>query len=266
MLTSVLSAIVIVGALNAPDLTAVGTPAVQPSCSRLDPAVRSRFAPGSRVVILLAAGDAVPDGMRDAYREMALTVLDCVGENSRAEIFPITESGIQTAAAFSGAIATPPPRNTNELWIVGQRKRLAKEGSEAIDRMLDSQRHGETDILGTLFAAGESLHRPPEAPKSIVVVISKGFPKGSYTFAKNPEKSATDVVRRLRTENRLPNLAGTDVFIVGVTKPASSREMKFDTANIRGLCVFWAILIKEAGGTKVLGECPPTLPGLTPPL
>ena len=266
MLISVLAAVIIVGAFNAPDRTAVGTPTGQPSCSRLDPAVRSRFSPGSRVVILLASGDAVPDGMRDAYREMALTVLDCVGENSRAEIFPITESGIQTAATFSGAIATPPPNNTNKLWIVSERRRLVKEGSEAINSVLDTPRHGETDILGTLFAAAEALHLPPEASKSIVIVISKGFPKGAYSFAKNPAKSATDVVRQLRMENRFPNLAKTDVFIVGVTKPATSGEMKFSPADIRGLCVFWAILIKEAAGTKVLGDCPPTLPGLTPPL
>jgi hypothetical protein len=218
------------------------------------------------VVILLASGDAVPDGMRDTYRQMALAVLDCMDVNSRVDIFPITNDGIQTSSAFSGAIATPPPRNSNPYWIVGQRQKLLKEGSQVIARVLDAPPHGQTDILGTLFAAGESLHRTRESSKSVVVLISKGFPRGAYSFAQDPAKNASDVIRRLREEKRMPNLVGSDVFVVGITRPPSSDVMKLTAANIRGLCVFWAILIKEAGGTKVLGDCPPTLPGIPSPM
>lgn len=248
---------------------AAGAQGVGPSpCARLDASVRAQFAPGARVEILLAAGNTVPDGMQQSYREMATAVLGCLGEGSRVELFPITDSAYGSAPVFSGEIAPPPPGNTNPLWGPNERGKLTSAAGTAIDQVLRPRRYDGFDPLSALSAAGEALHREPLHAKRIVVMIGNGWPQTKsldlFHYGRNPAARAPAVIRMMKADHTLPNLQDTTVFVVGFD--SGVRWMNMRARAMQGLCDFWDALIRASGGTKALHDCPPTLPGLTLPL
>jgi hypothetical protein len=261
--------VVLVGLFGAAPTAVPAQPGPAAGCQLLDAAVRARFEPGAQVEILLAAGNTVPAGLRDTYREMAVTVLSCLGEGARVELLPITDSSYGVAPAFSGTIAPSPPGNTNPLWGHNERGKLMNAGSTAIDSVLATpHKYDGFDPLGALHAAGEALHRGATRTKLIAVVIGNGWQQTKHVnlfrYGHNPAQHAADVIRSLKADRTLPNLANTDVFIVGVTR--GDRRLNMSEREIQGLCDFWGAVIRAAGGTKVLHDCPTTLPGLTLPM
>jgi hypothetical protein len=238
-------------------------------CGAVDESVRARFTPGARVAIMLAAGNTVPAGMRDTYREIALAVVSCLGEGSHVDVLPITDNGYDAAPAFSGTLEPPPPGNSDPLWPRTQLARLESAASAAVDRILGSTHpYDGSDPLGTLHAAGESLHRSATPTRLIAVMIDNGWQQTKrldlHHYHQNPGRRAGDVIRALKADGTLPNLRRTDVLVVGVT--SGSRGMSMGGPELQGLCDFWGAVIRASGGTKVLADCPMTLPGLTLPV
>ncbi len=83
-----------------------------------------------------------------------------------------------------------------------------------------------------------------------------------FRYRDNPANHANDVIRKIKADGTLPNLAGTDVVIAGITR--GDRRLKVGAAQLKGLCRFWGSVIKAGNGTMTL--CNSVLPGMVAPL
>src|SRR6202035_5336612 len=100
----------------------------------------------------------------------------CAGPGTRIELLPITDTGMGRPPAFTASVPTPPPNNTNPLRLQMERDEFVKAGGATIDSIVAPQRtYGGFDPLGTLHAAGDSLHRAATSSKLVVIIIGNGW-------------------------------------------------------------------------------------------
>jgi len=238
-------------------------------CKTLDEDFRKvEFPAGARVELLLAAGNTIPADRQSSYAEMAKAVLACAGPGTRIELLPITDTGLGRAPAFSAFVPTPPPHNSNPLRLQLERDEFVKSGAAVIDSVVARTRtYGGFDPLGTLHAAGDSLHSAPSSSKFLVIMIGNGWQQTKtaniFRYNENPARHADDVIRKLHADGTLPNLSATEVIIVGIA-PGEPR-LKMGSAEIAGLCNFWRAVVAAAGGTIRPGNCASVLRGFTVP-
>ncbi len=181
----------------------------------------------------------------------------CVTGDSRIELLPITSSGVGIPPVFARAV---PRIDPNGVPLQEQKKRaqFLEAADAAIKDVLNATKpFDHSDPIGTLYAAGEALHRPPPEGKRVVIVIANGWQQTKnidiFVYRKNPAAQADRVIDFLRQQNALPNLAGTNVVLhrlrAGRRRPSDdadgddppvrlleegrSREPRFDAAAVR---------------------------------
>jgi hypothetical protein len=228
--------------------------------------IKAWLPPGARVELLVAAGNTIPAGYWPRYREAASAILACAGDGAVVELLPITDSGASVSPLFVATAPTPPPDLNNPLRLRLEREQFLKHSIPAIETLYTTTtKFGGFDPLGTLQVAGESLHHG-SAGKLVVVMIGNGWQQTDHVnlfrWGDNPANHADDVVRRLKSDGTLPNLATTDVVITGLTR--GDLRLKMGSAEITGLCTFWGKVV-QAGHGKVVW-CKAFLPGMTAPL
>jgi len=226
----------------------------------------TRFAPAPRVELLLAAGNTVPADprMRTLYERLAIAVVDCVPSGVPVDVYPITDFGVGRGAVFSG---TAPRDTSNPLLDQREREAFTRTSRSRIDAVVNVRRaYAGSDPLGTLYTVGDSLHATPLSGPVLVVIITNGWQQtrtlNLFRYNDDPSKHANEIVRRLRGEGALPNLAGTDVAFAGISR--GDERMKMGYREVIGLRRFWSRLVDAAGGTLVNFD--ETLPGIVAPL
>ncbi len=241
--------------------------ATRPDACPVDDAFwNARFAPASRIELLVAAGNTVPADprVRTLYGRLAAAVIDCVPPGTRADVYPITDFGVGRGPVFAG---TAPRATSNTLLDQRDREAFARSSEERIDGILGVRRaYTGSDPLGTLYTVGESVHAAPASGPALIVLVTNGWQQtptlNLFRYNDDPSKHADEIVRRLRREGALPNLSSTAVAFAGVTR--GDVHMKMGYREVIGLRRFWNRLITAAGGTLVNFD--EALPGIVTPL
>jgi hypothetical protein len=198
---------------------------------------------------------------------MAAAVMACVADNTRVELYPITDVGVGRPPFFVATAPGATATNTSWLRIQVERDQFVTAAAAAADSVVNTRRtYDGFDPLGTLFAAGEALHRGSTSAKQIVIVIGNGWQQSKrvnlFRYNDVASKHADEVIQQLRGDQILPNLAGTDVAFAGVVR--GDKRMKVGDREIVGLRIFWDRIVRASGGTLVSFD--PVLPGFTAPL
>ncbi len=238
--------------------------AEEPNKCELEDAVRSDLLTNVRVELLLAAGNTVPHDRRASYEQIAHAVMACVTGDSRIELLPITSSGVGIPPVFARAV---PRIDPNGVPLQEQKKRaqFLEAADAAIKDVLNATKpFDHSDPIGTLYAAGEALHRPPPEGKRVVIVIANGWQQTKnidiFVYRKNPAAQADRVIDFLRQQNALPNLAGTNVVFTGFALGDAGLQMT--PMEMIHLCDFWKKVVHASHGSTPL-PCEQVLPGMT---
>jgi len=256
-----LSALLYAGAR--PDVAA--SQAARPASCPLDGDFwAAHVAPAARVEVLLAAANTVPVPQRPLYARMATAAVDCAPAGARVDLYPITDVGVGRAPVFSALAPNP---TSNELLNQREREGFVATGRARVDDVIGARRTFEgSDPLGTLYAAGEAIHRAPPRGRVLVIVIANGWQQtrevNLFRYNDDPSKHAGEVVTRLRADGAMPDLRGTDVAFAGVTRGDS--RMKMGYREVIGLRRFWEAIVRAAGGAVVSFD--EVLPGLVTPV
>jgi hypothetical protein len=219
---------------------------------------------GASVELLVAAGPSIPGGRWPAYRAMATAVAGCAPAGTSLTVRPITDHSLTELPLFSGAIPEQNGQNAvNPLRYATDVRAFAGREAAAVDRLpaLGTSDRG-SDPLGALTAAGQSLQLGPGGTKHVVVAVFNGWQQtralNLFAYRRDPAASTAAALRSLRSSGALPDLAGSDVVIVGLTPGVSS--MQTNDAQLAGLCRFWRGVVEAGGGTLKL--CAAALPGI----
>ncbi|HEY6236155.1 MAG TPA: hypothetical protein VIW69_13735 [Candidatus Elarobacter sp.] len=219
----------------------------------------------AQIEILLAAGITAPNPQKDQFAQIARAVFVCAQTDALIDLVPITDTGFGRGPLFSATAPGPHNGQTNPLRIKKQKEELEKRAALAIHTVLFTpEQFTGSDILGTLWTAGNAL-RQSGAPKRVVVIVANGWHQTRsidiFTYHKPPDLVAGDVVKKLRAEHRMPNLTDTDVFVAGISKGANG--MRIDEGGLSSLCTFWRKIVTESGGVMHDDSCGRMLPGMT---
>ncbi len=229
--------------------------------------IKGWLPPGARVQLLVAAGNTIPTlpvKLWPSYREAALSIFACAGEGSAIELLPITDNGASVAPLFVTTAPTPTPGLNNPLRERLEREQFVNHSVAAVDSLnTTTTRFGGFDPLGALQLAGESLHHGAGNGKLVIVMIGNGWQQTDrinlFRWRDNPANHADDVIRRLKADRTLPNLAGTDVVIAGLTR--GDPKLKMGPAEFMGLRTFWEKIVAASHGHLVWNQA--YLPGMT---
>jgi hypothetical protein len=230
-----------------------------------DSFVKTELPAGAQVEVLLAAGMTAPADRKAQYAEMARAIFTCANTGASIALVPITDAGYGRGPAFNGVAPGPRPGFTNHLLIEKQKKKFVEDAGAAIDNVLQTtEQYDASDPLGTLYAASNALHRG-SGTKRVIVMIANGWPQTKafnlFRYGDHPGDHATDAVNMLRQYNgALPDLAGVDVFVAGISK--GDRGIRINELQLASLCLFWRRVIHASGGTMQADWCGRTLPGM----
>jgi hypothetical protein len=229
--------------------------------------IKGWLPPGARIELLVAAGNTIPLRLWPSYREAALSVIACAGDGSAIELLPITDNGATVAPLFVTTAPTPTPGLDNPTRERLLREAFVKSSVAAVDSLnTTTTKFGGFDPLGALQLAGASLHHGTPGSKLVVVMIGNGWQQTDrinlFRWRDNPAKHADDVIRQLKNDRTLPNLAGADVVIAGLTR--GDPKLKMGAAEYAGLQTFWERIIAASHGHLVCNQA--YLPGMTAPL
>jgi hypothetical protein len=227
--------------------------------------VSTELVPKSQIEILLAAGVTAPNPQKDQFAEIARAIFVCAETDALIDLVPITDTGFGRGPLFSATAPGPRPGHTNKLIIDKQKRELEKRAAVAIHTVLFTpEPFTGTDILGTLWTAGNSLHQS-EVSKRVVIIVANGWHQTHgidlFTYKLPPHRIVGDVIKKLRAEHRMPNLTDTDVYVAGISKGASG--MRIDEGGLSSLCTFWRTIVSESGGVMREDACGRMLPGMT---
>jgi hypothetical protein len=220
----------------------------------------------AQIEILLAAGVTAPTPQKDQFAQIARAIFVCAETDALIDLVPITDTGFGRGPLFSATAPGPRPGHTNKLIIDKQKRELEKRAAVAIHTVLFTpEPFTGTDILGTLWTAGNSLHQAPQGSKRIIIIIANGWHQTHgidlFTYKLPPDRIVGDVIKKLRAEHRMPNLGDTDVYVAGISKGASG--MRIDEGGLSSLCTFWRTIVSESGGVMREDACGRMLPGMT---
>ena len=226
--------------------------------------IKSWLPAGARIELLVAASNTIPTNLWPRYKEAATAILACAGEGAVIEVLPITDSGASIAPLL---IATVPVTGANQLRSRLEREAFVKHSIAAVDTLYTTTAtFTGFDPLGTLQVAGESMHHAAPSGKLVVVMIGNGWQQTDrinlFRWHDNPAKHADEVVRQLEAEGTMPNLAGADVVVTGLTR--GDPRLKMGTAEFTGLRTFWKKIVDAGHGKLVWDQA--FLPGMTAPL
>jgi hypothetical protein len=232
--------------------------------------IKGWLPPGARIELLVAAGNTIPSlpvKLWPSYREAALSVIACAGDGSAIELLPITDNGATVAPLLVTSAPTPTPGLDNPTRERLLREAFVKSSVTAVDSLnATTTKFAGFDPLGALQLAGESLHHGAPGAKLVVVMIGNGWQQTDrinlFRWRDNPAKHADDVIRQLKNDRTLPNLAGADVVIAGLTR--GDPKLKMGAAEFAGLRTFWERIIAASRGHLVWNQA--YLPGMTAPL
>jgi hypothetical protein len=241
---------------------------VQSACEAThlrDAFISSELQQKAQVEILLAAGVTAPNPQKDQFAEIARAVFVCAETDAMIDLVPITDTGYGRGPLFSATVPGPHKGHTNPLIIKRQREDLERRATVAIHTILFTpEAFTGSDILGTLYTAGNALHQSTPS-KRVVVIIANGWHQTHsidiFTYRRPPDQIVDDVVKKLRKEHRMPNLADTDVYVAGISKGANG--MRIDEGGLASMCTFWRRIVTESGGLMRPDWCGRMLPGMT---
>lgn len=230
-----------------------------------DSFISTELQPKAQIEILLAAGITAPNLQKDQFAQIARAIFVCADTDAQIDLVPITDTGIGRGPLFSATAPGPHAGHTNQLIIKKQKLELERRAVVAIHTVLFTpEQFTGSDILGTLWTAGNALHQPGIS-KRVVVIVANGWHQTHsidlFTYKKPPDLVVGDVVKKLRAEHRMPNLADTDVYVAGISKGASG--MRIDEGGLSKLCTFWRSIVTESGGVMRDDACGRMLPGMT---
>lgn len=234
--------------------------------------VAAELPPKAQVEVLVAAGVTAAPRQKDAFAQMARALFVCAGTDATIDLVPITDTGYGRGPIFTATAPGPHPGRTNRLIIQKQQDELERRAGVAIHTVLFTpEKFTGSDILGTLYTAGNALH-DSQATKRVVIIIANGWHQTHdidlFTYKRPPDTIVGDVVKKLRKQHRMPNLADTDVYVVGISRGADG--MRIDEGGLASLCTFWNTVVEESHGTMPPNSCGRMLPGMpeqlaTPP-
>jgi hypothetical protein len=218
----------------------------------------------ARVELLLAAGNTAPRERRESYEQNAHAVAVCVAGDSRLELLPITNAGVGITPVFARTVPKIDP-NGVPLQEQKKRKEFLEAADTAIKEVLNTTKvFDHSDPIGTLYAAGEALHRSQAEGKRVVIVIGNGWQQTKnidiFAYRKNPAAQADRVIDFLRQQSALPNLTGSDVIFTGFALGDAGIQMT--PIEIIHLCDFWKKVVHASHGSTPL-PCEQVLPGMT---
>jgi hypothetical protein len=219
---------------------------------------------GNSVELLVAAGPTIPGGRWTAYRTMAAAVAGCAGPGTTVTLRPITDGSLTELPLFSGVVPDRTGQNAvNPLRYATDLRGFSAREAAAVDRLPGVAKSATgSDPLGALSAAGQSLRIGATGSKHVVIAIFNGWQQtralNLFRYQRDPAASTEATVRSLRASGALPDLAGSDVVIVGLTAGVSS--MQTSDAQLAGLCRFWRGVVEAGGGSLRL--CSAALPGI----
>jgi hypothetical protein len=210
---------------------------------------------GANVQLLVAAGNTIPQGAWPGYRAIAMHVVGCSGESARLSLRPITGQSFSERALST---ETVPAREggsaVNPLHYRAELRAFADREATAIDQLQGYPNvQNWSDPLGALLAAADSLKVAGPGTKRVVVMVMNGYEQtpeyNIFRYGTDPESFAQPVLRRLRENRSVPQLAGTDVIVLGLT--AGATGMKTNTTQVTGLCRFWRSIVQTGQGTLI---------------
>jgi hypothetical protein len=219
---------------------------------------------GSEVELLVAAGPTIPGGRWPAYRAMAKAVAGCAGAGTSVTLRPITDKSMTELPLFAGTIPEQKGQNAvNPLRYATDVRAFANREAAAVDRLPEfGLKATGSDPLGALSVAGQNLRIGATGSKHVVIAIFNGWQQtrelNLFSYQRDPAGSTGAAVRSLRASGALPDLAGSEVVIVGLTSGVST--MQTSDAQLAGLCRFWRGVVEAGGGTLKL--CAAGLPGI----
>jgi hypothetical protein len=237
------------------------------SCKPEWSTIKGWLPPGARIQLLIAAGNTIPASpvkLWPSYREAALSIFACAGEGSSIELLPITDNGASVAPLFVTTAPTPTPGLTNPLRERLEREQFVSRSVAAIESLnTTTTKFSGFDPLGALQLAGESLHHGASGGKLVIVMIGNGWQQTDrinlFRWRDNPANHAGDVIGRLKADRTLPNLAGIDIVIAGLTR--GDPRLKMGPAEFMGLRTFWERVIAASHGHLLWDQA--YLPGMT---
>ncbi|HEV2740230.1 MAG TPA: hypothetical protein VGU66_16740 [Candidatus Elarobacter sp.] len=211
--------------------------------------------PNSAVQLLVAAGNTVPKGAWSDYRDLALHVVRCTGADATLALRPINARSFSERALSTETVPSRMGRNSiNPLHYRVDMHAFITRQTAQIDRLEAYPNPLDwSDPVGGLLAASDSLRHAPADVKRVVVMVMNGYEQtaefNTFVFGVDPVTFAGPVLRKLREKSALPQLAGVDVVILGITQGAVG--MHATTTQAAGVCRFWSKIVTAGKGNLV---------------
>lgn len=149
------------------------------------------------------------------------------------------------------------PNDFVKRQIAGRMRAELKEAIKAAHSAVESGTHEfhATDILGSLQIA-ERVFKMDRGYRGILVILSDMLEQsGEYDFVKTAlsDKAIGKILAREKERDRIPDLHGVKVFVVGAAAPTRDRFFEVRKFWIRYFKEAGAELSKENYGSVLLG-------------
>jgi hypothetical protein len=232
---------------------AADTPSAAPRPGCESRFLQQQLPAGANVQLLVASGNTIPQGAWPGYREMALRVVGCSGEAAQLALRPITgQSFSQRALSTESVPARTGGSKVNPLHYRAELRAFVDREASALDQLQGYPNAlNWSDPIGALLAASDAQRLTAPGTKHVVVMVMNGYQQtpeyNIFQYRTDPEKFVEPILRQLREKRAVPQLAGADVVILGITAGASG--MQSSTMQVTGLCRFWRAIVQAGQGT-----------------
>lgn len=211
--------------------------------------------PPKLVFLLLdLSGSAAREQARDLYLKRAKEIIG--GENPKdikdsGWLKPgdrIVISAIQDRSAVKGVFTVNDELPVMNQWVDNKLKYWGlmaekKKGiRDRLDNLLKQPASPATEIMSALVPAQQVFSSFPNFPRKILVIMSDMVEESAqYNFQKRPpdKKDVDRIIAAERKQNRLPDLKGVKVYVVGAGGKSSE-----DLLKIRD---FWLTYFQACG-------------------
>lgn len=196
--------------------------------------------PPPKLVFLLVdlSGSAAREQARELYLKRAHEIIG--GENPKDPgwLNPgdrIVIGAIQDKSAVKGVfpvneeLKTYNPWEHNKLTFMAEFLEKKKAIREQVDNLLKQPASPATEIMSALVPAQQVFASFPNYPRKILVVMSDMVEESAqYNFHKRPpgKKDVDRIIAAEKKQNRLPDLKGVKVYVVGAGGKSSEDMLK----------------------------------------
>jgi hypothetical protein len=216
------------------------------------------------VVLFDLSGSTNKPEIRQKYSEAFSTILSRMSHGDALIVALITEKSVfEPSLPIKEEFPKFIPKTDNPLYKAAEERKAQEELQKKkddlktlADAVLKDQTRKimKTDIMSSLQVA-ERIFKSFSQPKKVLVIMSDMIEDSEdYNFEKEnlSEKRIEEIITREKNRERIPDLGGTKVYVVGANSKNLNQYYRVQNFWLRYFKGCGAILLKETYGSALI--------------